>query len=80
MHLESVPVEKQVDGHTIWSGSIEIFELINHGAAKRCYAWLEIPGKAQHHFVAVLQKGLVISPESAVKAWLASKSVTIHPV
>jgi hypothetical protein len=79
-HLESVPVKEEAEGQTVWTGWVEVFELADHEGAKRCYAWAGMPDEARHQFVTVLQKGLVISPESAVKAWLASRSVTIHPV
>ena len=78
--MESVPVKEPAGGHAIWTGVVEVFELVGFSAAKRCYAWVETFGKTQQQFVTVLQKGLVISPESAVRAWLASKTVTIHPV
>ena len=80
IHIESIPITEESDGHTVWDGIVEIFALVGHPAARRCYAWMETPNEDQHQFVTMLQKGLVISPETAVKAWIATRPVTIHPV
>jgi len=80
VHLESVPVTEVANGQTIWTGMVQVFELTDHPTAKRCFAWIEVPTNFQRQFVMVLQKGLVISPETAVKAWLGSKTVTVSPV
>lgn len=80
VHVESVAVKEQAEGKDIWNGIVEVFELQGHEAARRCYAWGEVPKDIRYQFVTMLQKGLVISPETAVKAWLAAKPVTIHPV
>src|ERR1035438_6305340 len=38
-HVESVRLQKTYRGQTAWSGTIEVFDLINHAKASRCYAW-----------------------------------------
>jgi hypothetical protein len=76
-HIESVPVTASADGKTVWKGMVEVFELAGHARAKRCFAWVEMRnGKRQP--VTVLQNRLIISPEMAVKGWLASKQVVIE--
>jgi hypothetical protein len=80
VHAESVRVVERSQGRTVWKGMVEVFELAGHASAMRCYAWIEIPSGAERQCVSILQKGLVISPETAVKGWLASRSVTIDPV
>jgi hypothetical protein len=70
-------VEEQVEGRTVWFGTVEVFALTGHRRAKRCYAWEEAPDSARRQIVTVLQTGLIIFPETAVKAWLAFKRVTI---
>jgi hypothetical protein len=79
-HWASVGVTEDYQGHVIWSGAVEVFELIGHGSARRCYAWMEAHGHGEYQYVTVLGSGIVNTPQKAVKAWLASKSVTIHPV
>lgn len=77
IHLESVPVEEGIDGHTVWSGIVEVFALVGHPYARRCFAWVENPEEMRYEFVTVLQKGLVTTPKFAVKAWLASRPVAV---
>ena len=60
LHVESVPVK-------------EVFDLVGHRQAKRAYAWSYRDGN-QNKVVAVLEIPPVDSPESAVKAALASKA------
>ena len=64
VHLESVPVKSFADGN----GKVEVFELIGHPLAKRCYAWIEA---SKDHYILALQKGPISSPEDAVAAWAA---------
>src|SRR5256885_1194913 len=40
-HVESVPVHEVFRGETVWQGDVEVFNLIGHSKAKRCYAWAE---------------------------------------
>jgi len=79
LHVESVFVDEQLNGKPVWTGTVEVFALANCHEATRCFAWVK---EEQGHqcFVAVLQKGFVMSPETAVKGWLASKVVIVAPV
>ena len=75
-HTGSVPVEEEFKGQTIWSGVVEVFEIINHPMTSVCYAWahhLE-KGKAKSRYVTVLKIPPVISPETAVKASIIADS------
>lgn len=80
IHMESVPVREEFDGNTIWDGTVEVFALVGHPDSRRCFAWVEVPNDLQFQFITMLQKGFIVSPERAVKAWLASRPVTVHPV
>jgi hypothetical protein len=80
IHVESVPVTEEAGGEIVWAGNVEVFVLVGHPDARRCYAWIETPADGQYQFVTMIQKGFIVSPETAVKAWLATKCVTIHPV
>jgi hypothetical protein len=72
--LESVPVKETFQGQTVWEGVAEVFELIGHPTAKRCYAWSHLVDESgKRNFVAVLDKGPVDSPEKAVKAYIISE-------
>ena len=37
--IESVPVKEIFKGETVWEGEVQVFELIDHPTAKKCYAW-----------------------------------------
>ena len=69
-HLRSVPINEQFKGKTVWSGIVEIFELINHPKATICYAWghhLETKD-AKSRYVTVLCVPPIDSPIAAVRA------------
>jgi hypothetical protein len=62
-------------GETVWSGYVEIFRLIDHPKAKKCYAWSHLTGEdhTERRFVAVLELPPVDSPEMAVRAAVAAE-------
>jgi hypothetical protein len=67
--VESVPVKEVFEGQTVWEGIIQVFDLIDHPTAKRCYVWShELEGSKKRRFFAVLHQGKVDSPEKAVRA------------
>ncbi len=80
VHLESVPITERADGQIVWAGTVEVFGLSGLGNVSRCYAWVNVANQSQHQFITVLQKGFVRSPQMAVKAWIATKHVTIDPL
>ena len=71
--VESVPVREVFRGRVIWEGPVEVFTLLNHPKAKRCFAWSHRAGKddTDERFVAVLEIPPIDSPESAVKVAIA---------
>jgi hypothetical protein len=73
--VESVPVCEVFQGKTIWNGLVEVFDLMNHPKAKRCYAWshLDGPNDERTRIVAVLELPPVESPETAVKVAIAGE-------
>jgi len=76
---DTVPVKEVFHGQTAWEGDVEIFELIDHPKAKRCYAWRYLDGKTWR-YTAVLEIPPVDSAETAVKvAIAASAKVQRHP-
>jgi len=56
-----------------WDGIVRVFRLVEHSEAKYCFAWSYREGN-ETKSIAVLGIGPVDSPQSAVKAAMASKS------
>jgi hypothetical protein len=69
-HIQTVPVKEIFEGKTVWDGEVEVFDLIGHAKAKRCYAWGYTNEKHPDKLdvVAVLEIPPVMSPETAVRA------------
>lgn len=66
--IEAVPVTETFQSQTVWEGTVQVFDLIDHPTASRCYAWSHETDKGKERFVAVLHQGPVDSPEKAVRA------------
>ena len=67
--IESVPVKEVFEGETVWEGVVQVFDLIDHPKAKRCYTWShELEGTKKKRFFAVLHQGVVDSAKKAVRA------------
>jgi len=72
--LESVPVKETFQGQPVWEGTVEVFDLIDHPTANRCYAWsYVVDDTGKRKFFAVLHQGPVDSPEKAVQASIVSE-------
>jgi hypothetical protein len=72
-YVRSVPVREVFNGLVAWEGVVEVFDLIDHPKAKRCYAWSYDDGK-QTRSITVLELPPVDSPETAVKVAIAAKA------
>jgi len=72
-YVESVSVREVFNGIVAWEGTVEVFDLIDHPKAKRCYAWSFQDGN-QTRSVTVLELPPVDSPETAVRVAIASKA------
>jgi hypothetical protein len=72
-HVRSVPVREVFNGLVAWEGVVEVFDLIGHPKAKRCYGWSFEDGR-QTRSVTVLELPPVDSPETAVKVAIAAKA------
>ena len=72
--LESVPVKETFQDHTVWEGTVQVFELQGHPTATRCYAWSYPTKGRKRRFVAVLHQGPVDSPEKAVRAAIVQEN------
>lgn len=71
-YVESVPVRIITDQQPVWDGIVEVFDLIRHPNAKRCFAWLCPTGKTE--FESVLELGPIDSPRAAVQIALSDSS------
>ena len=72
--LESVPVTETFQGKVVWSGEVQVFELVGHAKAKRAYAWSHTTEGTKRRFVAVLELPPVDSALAAVRASIAAGS------
>jgi len=63
-HVESIAVQEAFKGKTIWSGDVEISDLIGHPKAKRCCGWSY--GEPEK-FTTILELPPVTDAQSAVK-------------
>ena len=68
-HLETVHVHEvaAATGETVWDGDVEVFDVYEHPAATRCYAWSEPTPAGKRRFFAALHVGKVDSPARAVQ-------------
>lgn len=67
-HIESIHVHEEFQGQIVWSGAVEVFDLIDHPQAKQCYAWGFKNDVDKWQYVAVLQVTPIDSPRKAVQA------------
>lgn len=70
--LESVEVDEAFEGAQVWKGEVQVFELIGHPKATRCYAWSEASHGNRRRFFAALRIPPVDSARSAVRASIAA--------
>lgn len=68
VHSETAFVHEMVGGQTIWRGNVEVFDLVGHAKAEKCYAWVYHENDQNSRFVMVLGRDMVTSPEMAVKS------------
>ena len=66
--VAAVPVTERLEGETVWDGEVQVFDLVGHPSASRCYAWSRSTEGNRRRFVTVLHEGPVDSPTAAVKA------------
>ena len=68
--LKSEPVAE-----TYWKGEVQVFEVIGHATAKRCYGWSQSVGRERRMHV-VLEGVAVDSAAKAVRATIAARERT----
>jgi hypothetical protein len=69
VHRESVFVHESFEGKTIWKGDVEVFDLVDHPEAKKCFAWShqEKQNNKRVKLITMLDKWPVNSAETAVR-------------
>ena len=73
--VESVAVREMFGQDVVWEGVVEVFDLVGHPTAERCYAWSHtIDDSEKRRYVAVLHEGAVDSPQAAVRAAIVQES------
>jgi hypothetical protein len=72
-HLTTASVLETFQGETVWKGDVEIFALIDHPKAKRCFAWAHETNKGKR-YVAVLELPPVNSAQTAVRAAIVEEA------
>jgi len=76
-HVESVPVREVFRKLVAWEGVVEVYDIVGHPRAKRCYAWT-IEDDGQLKTTTVLEIPPVDSPQTAVKIAIAAQSKKQH--
>jgi hypothetical protein len=71
-HESSAPIIEMFGKNKVWEGVVEIFLLVGHPKAKRCYAWDLADDSSKPRYIAVLELPPVHSPHTAVRAAIAS--------
>jgi hypothetical protein len=58
-----------------WTGEVQVFQLVGHPTAERCYAWTSLAGRERRHH-AVLHGATVGNASQAVRATIAARERT----
>ena len=72
--VEAVPVKETFQREIVWEGTVQVFDLIDHPEATRCYAWSHATKGERRRFVAVLHKEPVTSAAAAVRAAIVQEA------
>ncbi|MDO8543927.1 MAG: hypothetical protein Q7S40_26080 [Opitutaceae bacterium] len=72
-HTRTESVKQVVNGQVLWDGNVEVFALLGHDKALRCYAWGHLHEAGQWEVTTVLAIPPVVSAETAVLAAVAAK-------
>jgi hypothetical protein len=79
-YLRTERVHEDIEGNNIWRGEVEVFALIGHAQAKRCFAWGHNDERSEPNgkVVVVLELPPIFFVQNAVRTQLAEdlRSVT----
>ncbi len=71
-HSRTESVRQEVNGRVLWAGNVEVFALLGHDEALRCYAWGHASAKGVWEVTTVLAIPPVVSAATAVIAAFAA--------
>lgn len=72
-HTRTEPVREVINGQVLWQGNVEVFALLGHDRALRCYAWGHLHEGGRWEVTTVLAIPPVISAQTAVLAAVAAR-------
>ena len=68
----TVPVREVVDGEVIFDGKVDVYLLVGHDKAKRCYAWISVTSAGETRLHTMLEIPPIVSAADAVRTAAAS--------
>lgn len=71
-HRESVHVREMFRDQVAWEGIVEVFDIVGHPKADRCYAWSYHDDSDSPEYATVLKIPPATSAALAVKVYIAS--------
>jgi hypothetical protein len=72
--VQSTSVVETFRGKVVWDGVVETFEVASRPEVKRCYAFFVTEDNGDKRVATVRETPKVNSPESAVRAFIASRA------
>ena len=78
-HTRTEAVKETIGGQVLWDGNVEVFALLGHDRALRCYAWGHMNDTSQWEVTTVLAIPPVVSSSTAVLAAIAAKIKAQQP-
>ena len=72
-HTRTEEGRQEINGRVLWEGRVEVFALLGHDRALRCYAWGNLNAERQWEVTTVLAIPPVVSAETAVLAAIAAR-------
>ena len=75
-HTRTEAVREVVNGQVMWEGNVEVFAIVGHDHALRCYAWGHLHDDGKWEVTTVLAIPPVVSAGSAVLAAFVARVKT----
>ena len=72
-HTRTERVREVANGEVMWEGNVEVFAIVGHDRALRCYAWGHMHEDGRWEVTTVLAIPPVVSAQSAVLAAFAAR-------
>lgn len=72
-HTRTESVRETINGQVLFEGNVEVFALLGHDHALRCYAWGHLHEEGRWEVTTVLAIPPIVSASTAVLAAVAAK-------